>query len=604
MPGIFGIITQAPKGDEPLQLAMMQKIMLHEAHYKSHTYQNEDLGIFVGATVLEDSFPGNTQFYDKKGDMILFFSGECYVNENAAIAQVQTSGLVDAQKLLSLYIEKGYSFFESLNGWFNGLIIDLGQQKVQLFNDRYGIRRIYYHQDQQAFYFSSEAKALLKILPSLRNLNLDSVAEFFVFDSVLNNKTYFKDLYIMPPASLWSFYKGHIKKTHYFHAESWEQQTKLDKHNYVKALKETFEKILPRYFNRLPVALSLTGGLDTRTILAAGNPAPGQLPCYTFGGIYRDSFDVRISRKVAAECKQPFHIFRVDYDFLEDFPTYARETIYKSDGLAEIEKAHSIYLNRKARKIAPVRMTGKFGSQVLREVSLLRDRAYNLNVIDAGFREKIDKVKENFKQIQTGRKLSFILFKEIPWYWAGFTTIELSQVLVRSPYLDNELVKLLYRAPHKALDLEDVQMNLIGEYNADLLKFKTNWGKAGNHSAVAIKIIHQIHKLLNNADKFYNWERMPHWIARIDSFFLPLHLEKLVNGFDQYTHYRTWFRDELSSYLKDVLLDHRALNRPYVNKNLLQRCVEKHTSGQGNYLNEIKKTLTLELINRYLIEEI
>ena len=35
--------------------------------------------------------------------------------------------------------------------------------------------------------------------------------------------------------------------------------------------------------------MSLTGGLDGRMILAWANLSPGILPCYTFGGTYRDS---------------------------------------------------------------------------------------------------------------------------------------------------------------------------------------------------------------------------------------------------------------------------------------------------------------------------
>ena len=52
--------------------------------------------------------------------------------------------------------------------------------------------------------------------------------------------------------------------------------------------------------NSSPPALSLTGGFDTRLIMACLNRAGTTLPCYTFGGMYRDCFDVKIGRKVAA----------------------------------------------------------------------------------------------------------------------------------------------------------------------------------------------------------------------------------------------------------------------------------------------------------------
>ena len=50
---------------------------------------------------------------------------------------------------------------------------------------------------------------------------------------------------------------------------------------------------MPRYFTgRQSVAMSLTGGLDTRAVMAWYRGSGGFLPCYTFGGTYRDCRDV------------------------------------------------------------------------------------------------------------------------------------------------------------------------------------------------------------------------------------------------------------------------------------------------------------------------
>ena len=70
------------------------------------------------------------------------------------------------QVISSTYTKRWVTgFLEKLNGWFSGVLLDLRAQKLVLFNDRYGVNRIYYHEDASGFYFSSEAKALLKILP-------------------------------------------------------------------------------------------------------------------------------------------------------------------------------------------------------------------------------------------------------------------------------------------------------------------------------------------------------------------------------------------------------------------------------------------------------
>ena len=78
-------------------------------------------------------------------------------------------------------------------------------QKLVLFNDRYGVNRIYYHENADGFYFSSEAKALLKILPDTRQLNLRSLGEVLCCEAVLQNRSLFSGISLLPGGSSWVF---------------------------------------------------------------------------------------------------------------------------------------------------------------------------------------------------------------------------------------------------------------------------------------------------------------------------------------------------------------------------------------------------------------
>ena len=101
--------------------------------------------------------------------------------------------------------KNGEQFFKKLNGLFSGLLIDKRQKKAILFNDRYGIERIYYYETQGNFYFASEAKALLRILPELRAFDEEGVAQFLAFGCTLNSRTLFRGVRLLPSASVWSF---------------------------------------------------------------------------------------------------------------------------------------------------------------------------------------------------------------------------------------------------------------------------------------------------------------------------------------------------------------------------------------------------------------
>ena len=84
--------------------------------------------------------------------------------------------------------------------------------------------------------------------------------------------------------------------------------------------------------------MSLTGGLDTRMIMAWQRSSPGSLPCYTFGGMYRDCQDVSSCPSGGQSLRPALSGYNgVGQEFLKQFPHYAERTVYLSDGCAECE---------------------------------------------------------------------------------------------------------------------------------------------------------------------------------------------------------------------------------------------------------------------------
>src|SRR5262249_33192047 len=206
--------------------------------------------------------------------------------------------------------EENPNWLSDLNGKFHGLLIDSRQAEAILFIDRYGLNRVYYHETKDAFFLSAEAKAILKVCPEVRELDKQSLGEFIKCGCALDNRSLFKGIQILPPASAWTFRNGALeRKDSYFNISEWEQQSALGPEDYYQALKQAFTESLPRYFNGPEkVGVSLTGGLDSRMIMAWSKADPGTLPCYSFGGTYRDCEDVKLARRVARVCGQPHEV--------------------------------------------------------------------------------------------------------------------------------------------------------------------------------------------------------------------------------------------------------------------------------------------------------
>src|SRR5258708_30607903 len=108
----------------------------------------------------------------------------------------------------------------------------------------------------------------------------------------------------------------------------------------------------------------LTGGLDSRMIMGWQKPTAGSLPCYTFGGTFRDCRDVIVARQVARACGQTHEVIRAGNEFLTRFSHYAERTIYLTDACVGGNCSPVLYVNEKARQIAAVRMTGNYGDQL------------------------------------------------------------------------------------------------------------------------------------------------------------------------------------------------------------------------------------------------
>ena len=162
------------------------------------------------------------------------------------------------------------------------------------------MQRIYYHESKDAFYFAAEAKAILTVRPELRRLTHGALGEFVACGCVLENRTLFDGIQVLPPGSAWTFrgVRSSSKGTT-FEPDEWEKQSPLDPEAYYQKLREVFSQNLPRYFNgSQPLAMSLTGGLDSRMILAWHKPSPGLASLLFLRRVFRDSQDVVLGASI------------------------------------------------------------------------------------------------------------------------------------------------------------------------------------------------------------------------------------------------------------------------------------------------------------------
>jgi len=420
---------------------------------------------------------------------------------------------------------------------------------------------------------------------------------------VLENRTLFEGIQVLPPASAWTFRTGTIeKRSDYFQPREWEEQESLDPEIYYQEIREVFSRNLPRYFSgQERVGMSLTGGLDTRMIMAWQKPPAGSLPCYTFGGTFRDCRDVLIARKVARVCGQSHEVIRAGDDFLSRFPHYAERTVYLTDACVEVSCSPDLYVNEKAREIAPVRMTGNYGDQILRRLRAFKPGEPAQGLYRPDFLTQVHAARETYGRLLQTHALSFAAFRQAPWHYYGLLALEQTQLTLRSPYMDNDLVRTNFRAPESTCENNDLRLRLIGDGNPPLRRMRTDLGFGGSPGYLPGAAFRRFHDFTMKAEYAYD-HGMPQWVARIDHVFSSFHLERIFLGRHKFYHFRVWYRDALSKYVCEMLLDARTLSRPYLDRSGVEAVVRGHLKGDRNYTFEIHKLLTLELLHRLFVD--
>lgn len=606
MPGILGIVTPERSAATDAHLVRMLDVASHEPFYSSGRASESSVGISLGWVRRDGAdFAGVAARLSGRGTQ-LFLAGDdahCASNDRMSARLADHLRGLGSSVPVSEWHAVLRGFLQSLNGRFHGFLIDPESGSGVLFNDRYGMHRLYYRESPDAFYFASEAKSILAVCPESRRLDMRGVGELLSCSCVLENRSIFAGIKVLPPGACWVFQKGRLVEAgSYFAPAEWEDLPALDPDSYYEELRGCVKHAVARSFSgRHRVTMSLTGGLDSRIAMAWGQSPPDSVPCHSFVGPIRECEDARLARDIARICRQPHQTLLVGPDFLSRFGHYAERAVYLSDGCVSAERAYDLMLNEKVRQIAPVRMTGNYGGEVLRQVIAFKFAEPCRQLFVPELHPFFAQAAATYADVLRAHPVTFAAFRQAPWYHFGVLRLEESQVAVRTPFLDNELVRAAYLGSSFADRGTEFCLRLIADGNPELALLRTDLGLGGAPGLLPASVRYRAKKFGFRLEYAYS-DGMPDWLVRIERLLGPLGIERRVLGRNKFAHYRVWFRDNLAQYLRETLLDERSLARPYLNRRFLRTMVETHVAGTANFTKELHQVLTLELLQRTLTD--
>jgi asparagine synthase (glutamine-hydrolysing) len=247
--------------------------------------------------------------------------------------------------------------------------------------------------------------------------------------------------------------------------------------------------------------------------------------------------------------------------------------------------------------LAPRRLTGNFGSEVLRSMSTFKRVDLSREFIAPDFQARVDAVANDIP----GRgqpSVTFAAFREIPWSLFGLMASAKSQLIVRTPYLDNDLVALACRAPVSVRQSSASALRLVSDAHPRLGRVPTDRAVEANGRGPGYLLRRLFAELTFKVDYMHK-EAPPRGLS---GFLAALDNMGLL-GLHKWLPYRLWFQNELAKYVGEALTDPSTGRLPFWNQRVLATIASDHLSGRKNHVREINAVLTLATADRLLMHD-
>lgn len=284
------------------QIKKMTNAIVHRGPDGEDQWINANASIGLGhrrLSILDLSSAGAQPMHSPCGRYTIVFNGEIY-NYLELRAELEKTGeffltQTDTEVLLRLFILQKEKCLDQLDGMWAFAVWDENKQELFCARDRFGEKPFHYYLDKNAFYFSSEMKSLWEVgVP--KTANMEMFDHFAKTGKSINysklNDTFYTSIFRLEN-SHWMKVKsnGETEIQRYYDIDWKNQNFKGSLLEAQKQFKSLFiESLKRRLRSDVPIGTSLSGGLDSSTIVCAiANQNSGQnLTAHSFSARFKN----------------------------------------------------------------------------------------------------------------------------------------------------------------------------------------------------------------------------------------------------------------------------------------------------------------------------
>ena len=229
-----------------------------------------------------------------------------------------------------------------LNTPFAMAVWDGRDRSLKLCGDRYGNQPLYCGRVGERFAFSTRASSVSALLGLRPVLDRETLGELIWFGHPVSERTLFRGVSRLPPATILATQNGRNQQQVY-----WRPRFTGGSAQRSRALLDdacaAFVSAVGRATEGENTAIALTGGQDTRAILAAALALGRTVSGFTAG--VPGSMDLVVAHRLGSRLAGRHHELRLGPDFAMGYPALARELVWLAEGALGLEHAHNVYLN-------------------------------------------------------------------------------------------------------------------------------------------------------------------------------------------------------------------------------------------------------------------
>ncbi|HMA84262.1 MAG TPA: asparagine synthase (glutamine-hydrolyzing) [Desulfosalsimonadaceae bacterium] len=293
MCGIYGIVSnQLASGQIRHLLSQMRDCLRHrgpdDLRENAYSVYNTIVGFGFTRLSILDLDTGMQPIQCPTDNTAIICNGQIYnyVELRQTVSSEPFVSKGDAEVGLHLYRKKGPAFLNELNGMYAGAILDPLKRRLLLFRDRFGIKPLYFCENNGRFVFSSEIKAVFKGSEIEKAINRRRVPTYFTYRYVPGSETMFKGIQKLPPGSFldYDLASGTYSIKRYWDYMLDQENPDMDVEEAADQLYELFsDAVRIRLRSDVEVGCLLSGGIDSSAVCARSAMINSFLKLFTIG---------------------------------------------------------------------------------------------------------------------------------------------------------------------------------------------------------------------------------------------------------------------------------------------------------------------------------